>query len=61
MVTGEPGALANNGCCATFEAVLPEGQENETHDAANNKPNRAKRLIVAGILITELKVVSFGL
>src|SRR5829696_5071188 len=38
--TGEPGALANNDCCDAFEGVLPEGQENDIHDAASNKLNR---------------------
>jgi len=54
--TGEPGALANNDCCDAFEGVLPEGQEikNEVQDAASNKDNRPNRLIVAGILATEV-------
>ena len=54
--TGEPGALANNDCGDVFEGVLPEGQEikNEVEDAASNKVNLATRLIVAGILITEV-------
>jgi hypothetical protein len=55
-VTGEPGALVNNDCCDAFEGVLLEGHEmkNEIQGAASNKVNRPTRLIVAGILITEV-------
>jgi hypothetical protein len=51
MDIGEPGALANNGCCDAFEGMLPEGQEtkNELHDIARNKVNRPTRLMVSGI------------
>jgi hypothetical protein len=57
--------LANNGCCAALEGVLPEGQETENgiQDAASNKVNRAKWLIVAGILVTEVnaRLLSSGI
>ena len=51
----------NNGCCDTLDGVSREGQDikNEVHDAASNKPNRPKRLIVAGILIIEVNAFSF--
>jgi len=53
--TGEPGAFVNNDCCDAFEGVLAEWQEmNEIEDAASNKVNRPNRLIVAGILKTEV-------
>ena len=54
--TGEPGALVNKDCCDALEGVLPEGQERkkEVPDAASNKINRLRRLIVAGILTIEV-------
>src|SRR6188474_1804544 len=51
--TGEPGASANNACCAALEAMSPAGREikNNVHDPASNK---AKQLITADILIVEV-------
>ena len=51
--TGEPGALANNDCCDVFKGVLLDGQA-MVQDAASNKVNRATRLMVGGILTTEV-------
>ena len=57
---GEPGALVNDDCCDAFEGVLPEGQEmkNEVQEAASNKLNRPKRLIVVDIFSAEITPVS---
>ena len=59
-VIGEPGAAANSGCCAASEGVLPGGQEmkNEDQDAVSKMVNRPKRLIVAGILIFNARLLS---
>ena len=61
--TGEPGALVNTDCGEALEGALPEGHEIKYDDAIINKLKRPKRLIVTGILITEViaSLLSSGL
>jgi hypothetical protein len=51
--TGEPCAAVKNDCCDAFEGVLPEGQEmkKEIEDAASNRANGPKRVIVTASLL----------